>query len=250
MKTDSYWWFVRCGIQQATWIVVALLLLVGIGWLGVTNSATGHWWSYLGWLVSAFAISLLSGPLPSILVCFDISDRQLYVFWAALVIPYWAVLGATFGHVSWKRRAVGTDAESACASGKKLRQVRWKIEVAALLLAVLGFPQGPVSGPAYISSPKQPRIAIINNLQQIDAAKQQMALEKKLSPDYAPTEVELAEYLRNATNSFRQPISHIRYVLNPIKEPPYAVLDSDWRFRRRGWRQGYTITNGTEFRLP
>lgn len=250
MKTDSYWWFVRCGMQQACWIVAALLLLVVIGWLGLTNSSIVHWWAYLGWLISAFAISLLSGPLPSILVCFDISDRQLYVFWAALVIPYWAVLGATFGHISWKRRAVGADAESACASGKTLRRVRWKIEVAALLLAVLGFPLGPIAGPGYISSPPRPRTAIINNLRQIDAAKQQLGLDKGLSPDHLPTDAELGEYLRNGTNFFRQPNSHVRYVLNRLNESPYAVLDSDWRFRRRGWRQGYTITNGTVFRLP
>jgi len=38
--------------------------------------------------------------------------------------------------------------------------------------------------------------------------------------------------------------------LNPIRETPYAILAKDWRIRRRGWREGYTITNGTIYRAP
>ena len=37
-------------------------------------------------------------------------------------------------------------------------------------------------------------------------------------------------------------INSERYVINAISNPPVAVLDSDWRIRRRGWwREGHTI---------
>mgnify|MGYP007106197085 CR=1 FL=1 len=74
---------------------------------------------------------------------------------------------------------------------------------------------------------------------------QQLAYEKKLSADYIPTRVELDSYLRHF-----EPIGPERYVLNSLGEPPYAVLDTDWRIRRRGWHEGYTIPKGTEFHLP
>jgi hypothetical protein len=70
-------------------------------------------------------------------------------------------------------------------------------------------------------------------------------LDKKLSADYLPTGAELAPYINpNGLVIFRS-IGPERYVLNPINKPPYAVLDDDWRIRRRGWRQGYTISKCT-----
>ncbi len=39
----------------------------------------------------------------------------------------------------------------------------------------------------------------------------------------------------------------VRYILNSINQPAYAVLYQDLRIRRIGWREGYTFTNGTVF---
>jgi hypothetical protein len=40
-----------------------------------------------------------------------------------------------------------------------------------------------------------------------------------------------------------------RYVLNPIGTEPFAIVESDHRVRRRGWREGYTVPAGTVVRL-
>jgi hypothetical protein len=122
--------------------------------------------------------------------------------------------------------------------------MRWFAEVAALLLAILSYSTGPIAGMSYVRSGRSLESGIINNLRQFDGAKQQFALEKNLPTGYLTTEAELARYLK----AWR-PVGPEQYVMNPIGELPYAVLNSDWRIRRRGWREGYTITQ-REFHLP
>src|SRR5208282_3386971 len=111
------------------------------------------------------------------------------------------------------------------------------IGIMAVVLAIIFFWWGPfVRFPANSGrySAGWVRNSVINNLRQIDAAKNEFALEKKLPPDYVPTEADLAPYLIGGTNYFNRTGGPLRYVLNPINKPPYAILDSDWRFRGRG----------------
>ena len=63
--------------------------------------------------------------------------------------------------------------------------------------------------------------ACINNLRQIDAAKQQWALEKNKKPEAVPTEQDIAPYIKlEATGSLPKCPSGGTYSLNAVGELP------------------------------
>ena len=238
--------FIRGGVRESGFVFAGLLLLGGLWWIGFQIHGLPPAIHSVGGLIVAFSVSLLSGPVPSLLVLLDITNRQLYIAWALLTIPYWVCLGAVTGFMRWHTTH---DQQQVLLTGQCLRQIRWLVGVNAFLLALLSFTSGPVAGPNYVSNGRNsPRSSILNNLRQIDGAKQQLAIERKLSPEYVPTEADLVSYLTGQGKVFPR-VGEERYVLNAINEPPHAVLDVEWRIRRRGWTQGFTIAKGTVFRL-
>jgi chromosome segregation ATPase len=66
------------------------------------------------------------------------------------------------------------------------------------------------------------RNACINNLRQIDAAKQQWALEKNKAADAIPTAQDLLPYLPNGI--FPTCPSGGTYLINPVNEPPACSI--------------------------
>lgn len=65
---------------------------------------------------------------------------------------------------------------------------------------------------------------VINNLRQIDAAKQQWALENKKTADAAPTEADLKPYLTGG--KMPQPVAGETYVLGRVSDEPAVEVDS------------------------
>jgi hypothetical protein len=250
MKTNSCWSFICEGWKQSGCVFAAFLLLGGVGWLGAASNSVPDMMRILSGLTALVSASILSGPIPILLTHFDITNKQLFIFWGALVIPYWVCLGVTGGFLRWKTSTQVFEQKPLVSLNPNKKYTRWTIEIIAVVLAIISFPGGPIAGPSFVSGGPSIRNSVINKLRQIDAAKNQLALEEKLSPDYVPTKAELAPYLYQGTNFFNLTSGPIRYILNPINKSPYAVLDSDWRFPRRGWREGHTITNGTVFQLP
>ncbi|MBA4149123.1 MAG: hypothetical protein H0X66_13500 [Verrucomicrobia bacterium] len=95
-----------------------------------------------------------------------------------------------------------------------------------------------------------PPNAIINNLRQIDGAKEQLAIETKLAPGHVITEADLAPYLKDNQLASRYGTARLRYILSPIGTDPYAVLESDWTEHRTGRKPLLIGTNGTIYTLP
>jgi hypothetical protein len=116
-----------------------------------------------------------------------------------------------------------------------------------VILAILSLPRGPILGMNRVSKGASREARIVQHLRQIDCAKQQLALDRNLPPEYVPTEAEVVLCLGRDGKGLPS-VGPERYVLNPIGKPPYAVLDSDWWIPRRGWRNGYTIRK-REYRL-
>jgi hypothetical protein len=228
--------FVIEGIKQAGFVFGVFILVGTIGFLGAVK----------GVIVPAFIwiVAFISGPIPLVLILCDITDTQLHILWITFLLPYWVCLGAVAGCVASRPFAV---CERSTSSKKTITTTRLVIVTMALAIGLFSFSlwRGFAGGGSALGN------GIINNLRQLDAAKQQLALVRNLSEDYVPTEAELAPYLGRGRNGDTG-IPHVgqeRYVINSIREKPNAVLDSDWRVRRRGWRQGYTITNGTTWQI-
>jgi hypothetical protein len=93
-----------------------------------------------------------------------------------------------------------------------------------------------------------PRNFITNNLRQLDGAKQQLALDRSLPEGSVIAETDLAPYLKRSRLFPAGPWNE-RYVINPIGTEPFAIVDSDYRVRRRGLTEGYTVPAGTVVRL-
>jgi hypothetical protein len=234
MRADSCGRFIYSGVKQAGGLFLVLLLLVVIAWLaGVT-------------IVAIWIVGLLIGPIVPVLVSFDITNTQFQALGLSLVFPYWACLGASVGFLRWRANAGAASGEQTSLTKPILKQIRWSVAMVAFVVGLIS----TLMWPSFVSGGPSRTSAIINNLRQLDGAKQQLALEKKLSPDYVPNEADLAPYLGRPEKPGITPIGTERYVLNRLSETPYAVLDSDWRIRRRGWREGYTIPKGKEYRLP
>ncbi len=236
--------FVWAGIKQAGLCVGGLLLLAGVGLLITFPGVMPR----LGLIMLFFAVSVLCGPVPPLLTLFDVSDKQLQILCLVLIIPYWVCLGGCVGFLRREVRESNPESDQPQPAKQNLSRLRLTIGFTAFVLGACAFPFGPINtlGPHFNHGSY--KNSVINNLRQIDAAKQQLGLEKGLSPSYTPTEAELAPYLGRLGNSGISRIGPERYVIDPLNKPPYAVLDSDWRIRRRGWREGYTIPK-QEFRL-
>ena len=187
-----------------------------------------------------FLIATLSGPSPSILFHLDISDKAVMVLWISFILPYWICLGLFVGMFAWKTRA-----KEAEPTAPLKKQIRVNTVVFASLMGIFSL----ISFPSFTSSGSSNDNRIINNLRQLDAAKNQFALEKKTSLDYIPTEADLTPYIRLQDGKLPH-VGEERYVLNPIRQAPYAISDKDQRIRRHGFSEGYTITNGTTYHLP
>ena len=79
-----------------------------------------------------------------------------------------------------------------------------------------------------------------------------LAEDKRLKSGTVVTEADLEPYLRNflRDNLAAKKNANIKYVINPIGDDPYAVVEEDFRIPRQGWKEGYTIPKGTVYRLP
>lgn len=73
--------------------------------------------------------------------------------------------------------------------------------------------------------------AIINNLRQIDAAKQEWAFEQKKSPDDVPTPNDLSPYLEG---QLKHPVAGENYVLGKVSEPTIAEIKGKQLVASRG----------------
>ncbi len=255
--------FIFEGLKQAGQVSGVILLLGSLAalfvWLSLHWGATAHpnmagdWSCGIGMVTTGFAILFLSGPVPTILTFFDITDRQLLVLSCLLIIPYWAGLGAIAGTLKFQIYEADPHLQKNLFPGQIAKRIRWQIEIIALFVAVAIFPVGPFYGSVNVgpSPGAARRMAIDRKLGQINWAKEQFARDKKILPGYVPSPTDLAPYVNGDTN-FLKPANDwpIHYSLNAINQPACAKVDKDWRIRRSGWREGYTITNGTVFSIP
>jgi hypothetical protein len=232
------------GCKEAGRLFVGLLIMCAVGALFLLS--TSIWSRVPAFLFLGTGISLLTGPVTFLLVLFDISNTHLYILWPVLIVPYWVCLGGVIGRLS-RQTLIASGGEKMVRHSST--HLRWKIGSIAILLAVITYPLGPIAGSNFIRKGPSFKIGIMNNLRQLDGAKQQLAFEKRLAADYVPTESELAPYLGRPPSPGLKPIGPERYVLNSIDTAPYAILDSDWRIRRRGWHAGYTIPKGTRYEI-
>jgi hypothetical protein len=208
----------------------------------------------LATLTVVFSTSVLVGPVPKLLTFYDISDKQLLILACIFVIVYWACIGMIAGLVRRKISVPNCEPGQTALLGEDRKYIRWAVVIMAVILAVISFPSGPIAGPSFISDGRYSagaiRNAIINELRQVDAAKNEFILEKEPPPDYIVTEADLKPYIKLNKEGRIPRFGPERYVLNSQNEPVSAVFDSDYRIRRRGWHEGFTFTNGTVFRLP
>ena len=232
--------FMLVGVRQAVWILgtlILVLLLIGVGLVSLprTNSVSADLRNFASWLLLGIEV-WVTGPEPYFLTFFDLSDRALFSLSAALLLPYWCSLGALSGWLYWRLAP-----HDATASGNVSKRILWQICLlaggVALAVAVLTYPLNITR--SFVRSGTSFRYKVINNLRQIDSAKQLLAIERKLPSEYVPAEAELKPYLDQMRVKTR--IGPERYVIGSIKELPYAVVDSDSRIRRHGWSEGYTI---------
>jgi Mg-chelatase subunit ChlD len=115
------------------------------------------------------------------------------------------------------------------------RQISWWVGIAAIfvllgLLAVLLMPNFTRARTQAHSN------AVVNNLRQIDGAKQQWALENKKSPDDVPTWTDLQPYLGREGRQVPS-VRGEEYVLGQVAEPPVATVGGETK---------YTLDDGRE----
>jgi hypothetical protein len=234
---NSHRKFILASMMQA-WLVPLFFLLGFVACLGISKAATASDKLY------EFTTFAIYGPAPILLCHSDISHNSKIILWFLSTLIYWPCLGIIVGHLVWKTWPA-TTANNLVQPPKG--KIRLGIAALAVVLAIITIMSLP--SPTTINTRGSIQNAIINNLRQIDAAKNEFALEKKISPDYVPTETDLLAFIKEGK------IPHVgpeRYVLNAIGKEPYAIFEKDWRIRRSDsdWSEGYTITNGTTYRLP
>lgn len=219
------------GIRQAA-LVFAILLLLSQLLLPMVGAHS--WWPKL-------AEAAWRGPIYALLFNLNISNAWFDALWLLSFPVYWIVLGI----------AVETFVGEFVSFGAK--PAAWLTWLGIAGLAV-GFGIFTEMRMAKLADPDPGRSAawaIVRNLRQIDAAKQQLAQEKKLSPNYVPTETDLLLYIKPDKAGKFPHIGPERYVLNSINEAPYAVLDNGWRFLRISFSVDWfrvVFTNGTVIR--
>ena len=199
-------------------------------------------------IVIVAILCVFCGPAPVIAVLFDISDQQVFILTCGLVLLYWVSLSLLVGFFQWQDFKSIEETQTKPILSQIKKQIRWKIEVITAVFGLILFfvaKENFFYGRSFVG---QNNGAIIDHLRQIDAAKNQFALEKKTSLDYIPTEADLTPYIRLQDGKLPH-VGEERYVLNPIREAPYAIFDKNRRIRRHGFSEDYTITNGTTYRL-
>ena len=241
------------GLKQAAWVFRAILLLAGIGWIGLfTFSPIQN--QVISWffeLPARFGSVVLIGPSPTLLTLFDITNSQLFILSGLLIIPYWVCLGIIAGLQQRLYHNTDSNQDQDFFSDKAAKQIRWNIVILSIILAFVFW---SLLGPNFISDGRYSAGAYenraINNLRQVDAARNEFVLEKTPPTNYIVTEADIMPYIKLNSDGKIPRLGQMRYVLNPIDKPVYAVLESDCRFPRRGWHEGFTFTNGTIFRPP
>ena len=253
---NQYRQFVLTGLKQAGLVFGACLLLdllaVLFVWalnsLGNESGAVIPACAGVGLFAAAFLSSFFSGPIPVILIWFDFTNRQMIILGCLLLIPYWTLLGTIASTLRFRIFAENLNRQKDLPPKKIAKQIRWSIEIIACIFALVFIVSNSPLGISHGNPGSRHRMVVIHQLNQIDAAKEQFALDKKVPSDYVPTSTELVPYLNHGADFFKtEPDKPIRYILNPINQPAYAILYRDWRIRRIGWNEGYTFTNGTLF---
>jgi len=226
--------FVVEGIRQAALVFVMVGLVAFI--LGAFQLSTGRRVdTEIGILANT-----LTGPGWCLLLHLDISNQAILFFSLASVIPFWIGIGALAGLAARKM-------PNPEASPTRPRYfMRFSIAVVALALGA--FSQDAT--PAFTGSGPSIRYTIINNVRQLDGARSEFIEDKHPPANYIVTEADLVPYIYPPGRGKIPRVGPERYVLNPLDQPVYAILDKDWRIPRRGWQEGHTFTNGTVFSLP
>jgi len=212
------------------------------GLIALVLGALAGWGYVAGIAVAPLLVLPLVGPIPWLLTAFDVSDWQLRVLSGLAIVPYWFSLGGLAGWVCWSRCSMGRQPDQV-----DYRRCMRRLPVLVSALALLG---GAIlfSSLAHMPRVHAPRNFIRNNLRQLDGGKQQLALDRALSDGHVIGEADLAPYLKRSS-PFPARAWNERYVLNPIGTEPFAIVESDYRVRRRGWTEGYTVPAGTVARL-
>jgi hypothetical protein len=209
---------------------------------------------FISHLTVIVAASILIGPVPTLLTLFDISNKQLFILSCVLIIPYWLCLGIIAGLIQRSNIHREADQQRNFSVKQITKRIRWTIGIVLFVIAAIFFLNGPIAGPNYISNGRYSvgatRLAVINEVRQVDGAKNEFILEKSPPTNYVLTETDLMPYIKLNSKGKIPHARPERYVLNPLNQPVYAVLDSDWRIRRHGWHEGFTFTNGTVFQAP
>ena len=214
-------------VPHVAGIWCVLLLLVAIEQLSHSRAGVG-----------GLAFYIFIGPFPAFLSLYDLSDTAFLLLSIAGVTVYWVLvvdLSAWWG--SPPRGPAVPESEAERPRGRIASSVYTLVAVFGIMGSYLYW--GLDAG-YYVS----PRKSIIGNLRQLDGAKEQFAMDNKLTAGAPVTFSNLTQYI-----NFRK-VGNETYVLNPIGEYPYAVLESDLRIRRRGFREGYTIPKGEVYRIP
>lgn len=227
--------------MMQAWLVPLFFLLGFVALLGISKAATGSDKLY------EFATFAIYGPAPIVLCHSNISHNSKLILWFLSTLIYWPCLGIIIGQMAWKIWPPTT--ENILVQPPK-GKIRLAVAGLAAVLAIITMMSLP--SPTIINTRGSIQNAIINNLRQIDAAKNEFALEKKISPDYVPAEADLLTFIKSDKEGKIPHVGPERYVLNSIREEPYAIFDKDWKIHRDNWdwSEEYTITNGTTYRLP
>jgi hypothetical protein len=95
-----------------------------------------------------------------------------------------------------------------------------------------------LSKPMWVGSPRLSKISvIINNLRQIDGAKQQWAIERNLTGGVAVTREDLSNYLGLGDHlGWIKPVAGERYILNVLTQAPEAELTREVEGKPKGTR--------------
>jgi len=112
------------------------------------------------------------------------------------------------------------------------------------LVANIVLPMRTGGGPRHIAK----LALIVNNLHQIDLAKQIWASDHKTTNTVQLTKQDLAPYF-GGSNDFVKPVDDERYMINPVGSPPVAILTRQFGTLPKGtiFRRG---SNGLETILP
>ncbi len=223
----------RRGVVAAMWTLLGLLSVdLALERGGCCSSKIFCW--------------LLAGPLMPLLTLFDLSDDLLWAIPYILIAPYWMALGLWSGRRFWRLAGHDPNPSGRLVVWRSFQ--RWGDPlVLAFVLALLALVFSAVTGNSVSGGPSC-RNSIVNNLRMIDGAKAQFAADRRVPEGYRVTEDDLRPYFGRAPVPIEGRWGE-RYVLGSIGREPYAVLNSGYRVRRRGWTEGYTIHAGTIFRL-